>query len=65
VILNPAPADDPPRRPLEGVDVLTPNEPEARLLDGLAPDGDEPIEAVAGTVAATYRAPTVVVTLGA
>jgi ribokinase len=65
VILNPAPADDLPGRPLEGVDVLTPNEPEARLLAGLAPDGGEPVEEVAGSVGAAYHVPTVVVTLGA
>jgi ribokinase len=64
VILNPAPADDLPRRPLPAVRVLTPNEPEARLLAGLAPDGSEAIADVAQRVAETFRVPNIAITLG-
>jgi ribokinase len=63
-VLNPSPADDLPCCTLPCVDVLTPNEPEARLLAGLAPDGDEPYDEVARMLAALYGVPLVVVTLG-
>jgi ribokinase len=65
VILNPAPARPLPAEILAGVDVLTPNEGEARLLLGLAP-GDEsvrPAEAARRLLASGPRA--VIVTLGA
>ena len=64
IILNPAPADDLPRRPLPGVDLVTPNEPEARLIAGFPPDGDDPIPLVASAVAATLAVPLVIVTMG-
>ena len=64
VVLNPAPADDLPRRPLPSVHVLTPNEPEARLLAGFAPEGSEAIEEVARRVADVFRVPTTAITLG-
>ena len=37
-ILNPAPATPLPRELLRRVDILTPNQTEARVLAGLAPD---------------------------
>jgi ribokinase len=64
-VLNPSPADDLPCCTLPPVDVLTPNEPEARLMAGLAPDGREPIPTVARLVSALYGVPLVIVTLGA
>jgi ribokinase len=63
-ILNPSPADDLRCCTLPPVDVLTPNEPEARLMAGLAPDGKEPIATVARLVSALYGVPLVIVTLG-
>ncbi|MHB0875417.1 MAG: ribokinase [Anaerolineae bacterium] len=63
-ILNPSPADDLPRAALANVDVLTPNEPEARLLAGLDPSGSEPIAAVVAALAGTYAVPLVIATLG-
>jgi len=63
-VLNPSPADDLPRLPLPDMYVLTPNEPEARLLAGLAPDGDEPYPDVAEALAAVFRVPLIVMTLG-
>jgi ribokinase len=64
VVLNPAPADDLPRRPLPAVQVLTPNEPEARFLAGLAPEGAEAIAEVALRVAEAFRVPNIAITLG-
>jgi len=64
VILNPSPADALLRRPLPGAQILTPNEPEARLLAGLLPTGDEPMAEVASTLASIYRVPLVLVTMG-
>jgi ribokinase len=63
-ILNPSPADDLPRQKLHTVDTLTPNEPEARLMASLAPNGREPIEEIAGKIATIYNVPLVIVTLG-
>ena len=63
-VLNPSPADDLPGRALSDVDVLTPNEPEGRLLAGLAPDGDDPSREVARRVAARHEVPLVLMTLG-
>jgi ribokinase len=63
-VLNPSPADDLARGPLRDVDVLIPNEPEARLLAGYDPAGREPIAAVAGELARAYGVPLVVATLG-
>jgi len=63
-ILNPSPADSLLRREPPSVDILTPNEPEARLLAGYAPDGRESMPAVTGRLAAIYRTTQIVVTLG-
>lgn len=63
-ILNPSPADDLPCCTLPAVDILTPNEPEARLLARLAPNGREPIREVLHLVSALYGVPLVIVTLG-
>jgi ribokinase len=64
IVVNPAPADAVPRAVLPAVDVLTPNEPEARLLAGFGSSTNEPIERVAAEVAAALGAPIVVVTRG-
>jgi len=63
VVLNPAPARELPTELLERVDVLTPNETEARTLVGRPPDGDVAPE----TLSAELRelgVGTVVLTLG-
>lgn len=64
VVLNPAPPDTLPRQPLPMVDILTPNEPEARLLAGLAPGGQEEINEVAVRLVHTYQVPLIIITLG-
>ena len=46
------------------VDIVTPNEPGARLMGGVAPDGDDPVEEVANQVRMAYAVPLVIVTLG-
>ncbi|MDY7103076.1 MAG: ribokinase [Actinomycetota bacterium] len=46
-VLNPAPAVDLRQVDLTGVDVITPNETEARVCVGLAPDADVPDEDIA------------------
>ncbi len=61
VILNPAPAEALPSLLYEAVDVLTPNEHEATLLTGLAPD--QPEAAAQALLGRGVR--TVIVTLGA
>jgi ribokinase len=63
-ILNPSPADSVPCRTMPHVDILTPNEPEARLLARMPPDGEEPIDQVAQLVACLYGVPLVLITLG-
>lgn len=63
-MLNPSPADDLPRMPLADVSVLTPNEPEARLLAGGDPAGRVPIADVVRQVTHAYGVPLVVATLG-
>jgi ribokinase len=63
VVLNPAPARELPGEVLSRVDHLTPNETEARVLAGLAPDADADDEAVAGQLR-ELGAGTVVTTLG-
>jgi ribokinase len=60
-ILNPAPGRLLPRSLLAQVDILTPNETEARLLLGAPPDADMPVEdlaenALRWSYAACYRA---------
>lgn len=64
MVLNPAPAPSHPLPPalIECVDVLTPNESEARMLTGSG--NDAPIEQV-GTLLAQWGVPLVVITLGA
>jgi len=47
VVLNPAPARELPAEILSGVDYLTPNQNEARILAGREPDDDADDEAVA------------------
>jgi ribokinase len=64
IVVNPAPADSLPRALLPAIDVLTPNESEARLLTGADLATDDPIERVAANVASSLGAPLVVVTLG-
>jgi len=65
IVVNPAPADELPRVTLRYVDVLTPNEPEARLLAGLDPRENEPIADVAARVADVFDARLLVITRGA
>jgi ribokinase len=60
VVLNPAPADALPAALYESVDILTPNEHEAALLTGLAPD--QPEAAAAALLARGVGV--VIVTLG-
>ncbi len=63
-ILNPAPADDVRLNDIHDVDILTPNEPEAKLLLGLSPNAEMPVQELAGLYA--QRAPgfKTVITLG-
>jgi ribokinase len=62
-ILNPAPVRPLPGSVLQLVDVLTPNQTEAKVLTGRSPDaGTEPEEAARDLIRAGVR--TVVVTLG-
>ncbi|PSQ15397.1 ribokinase [Halobacteriales archaeon QS_8_69_26] len=63
VVLNPAPARELPPEVLSGVDYLTPNETEARILAGLDPDADADDEAVAARLR-ELGVGTVVLTLG-
>lgn len=62
-ILNPAPAQPLPAAVLRDVDILTPNQSEARLLLGLAPDDPSPDESVAARLI-ELGVGTVVMTLG-
>jgi ribokinase len=62
-ILNPAPARPLPDEVLGTVDILTPNQSEARILAGLAPDDPRPDRDVAGRLFAR-GIKTVVLTLG-
>lgn len=64
VVLDPAPARELPRDVLERVDYLTPNETEARILAGHAPDSDVD-DATVSEQLRSLGAGTVVVTLGA
>lgn len=52
ILLNPAPARRIPRDVLAQVDILTPNESEARILLGLAPDDPTPTRELAHRLAA-------------
>jgi len=63
-ILNPAPADSLIGRTITNVDVLTPNEPEAKLLAGFNPDEDVPIEQVAEKLYSQTCVKMIVITLG-
>ncbi len=63
VILNPAPARELPGAVLERVDYLTPNETEARVLAGYAPDSDVDDAAVSEQLR-SLGVGTVVLTLG-
>ena len=62
-ILNPAPATPLPRELLRRVDILTPNQTEARVLAGLAPDDPRPDRDVAALILG-QGVRTVVLTLG-
>lgn len=62
-ILNPAPAQPLPRDLFLDVDVLTPNQSEARVLAGLSPDDPTPDEDVAKMLL-QFGAGAVVLTLG-
>jgi ribokinase len=62
-ILNPAPAQDLRNEDLSAFFVLTPNEPEARVCLGLAPDDEIPNEVLADRLL-DLGAPHVVITLG-
>lgn len=64
-VLDPSPPDALIGRALPRVNVLRPNEPEARVLAGLDPTGDEPIEAVASRLAERYAFELLIVTRGA
>lgn len=63
-VLNPAPARELPEELIERADYLTPNETEARILDGRAPDADADEEAVADALL-DRGATAVLTTLGA
>jgi ribokinase len=63
-ILNPAPAQDLRREDLSAFFALTPNETEARVCLGLAPDDDIPDEVVADRLL-DLGSPNVILTLGA
>lgn len=62
-ILNPAPARRLPASILEKVDILTPNETEARILLDLPPDGNEQLEEL-GFKLLELGVKTIVITLG-
>lgn len=62
-ILNPAPARDLRGLDLSAVDIVTPNETEARLAVGLPPDANVPLSQIAATLLATGCG-AVVMTLG-
>ncbi len=64
IILNPAPARSLPSDILTSVDILTPNEGEARLLIGLAPDDDSLPLAEVGQRLLDLGPQTVIITLG-
>jgi ribokinase len=49
-ILNPAPARDLRAADLSSVDIVTPNETEARIVAGLAPDADVPLSDIAAVL---------------
>jgi ribokinase len=63
-ILNPAPAQDLRREDLSAFFALTPNETEARVCLGLAPDDDIPDEVLADRLL-DLGSPNVIITLGA
>lgn len=62
-ILNPAPARDLRGLDLSAVDIVTPNETEARIAAGLPPDANVPLSQIAATLLATGCG-AVVMTLG-
>lgn len=64
VILNPSPADDLKTMPLQNVDILTPNEPEAKLLAGASPDENIPAVELAKELHKLSGVREVVITLG-
>ena len=63
VILNPAPYREIPPELLENVDVITPNESEAKQMLGISPEVDVPIEELANQLLQT-KIPHVIITLG-
>ena len=63
VILNPAPYRDMPLELLEHVDVITPNESEAKQMLGISPEMEVPVEELANRLLAT-KIPHVIITLG-
>jgi ribokinase len=63
-ILNPAPSDSLVGIKIENVDVLTPNEPEAKLLAGFRPEADVSIDDLAKILWAQTDVTTIVITLG-
>lgn len=64
-ILNPAPADGLTlEQDMSCIDVLTPNESEARCLAGLMKDEDVPPEEMAGLIYAKSKIPVIIITLG-
>jgi ribokinase len=63
-ILNPAPADELVGKSISDVDILTPNEPEARLLAGFDPQENVPIDVIAKHLREHTSIETIIITLG-
>jgi ribokinase len=64
-VLNPAPVPDLASCTLECVDILTPNETEARLLAGIDGTGEVPAETVVRAIQERWAVPNIVMTRGA
>jgi ribokinase len=64
VILNPAPADSLSASQLKNIDVLTPNEPEAKIIAGYAPDEDISMETLGRHLYKKTGIKHIVITLG-
>ncbi len=64
-ILNPAPASDEPFGTLEYIDVIIPNEPEAKSLAGLDLHGDLDPLATSVKIREMFKVGTVIITMGA
>ena len=64
VILNPSPADDLRGLPLKHIDILTPNEPEAKLLAGISPMEDIPAYKLARELHRLSGVENIILTLG-